>query len=454
MKLKIQNKNYTLFDFIKIPFFIAPGFSSLRIIDKLIYALIPSLQILLTAKFIDTAIAVFNSQSEKSRIYSPLIYIMLIIAYQYIGFALMGFVRARMDMRMTKEFRSAVIEKRASLEYLHIENNDTWDLINRVGGDPSGSVSNGLDTLIRMADMIVRVGSILIILLAQVWWAALIILAVSAPLFWLSIKSGKTNYNAWKEAEKHNRRAWYLQGVMTGRENVEERALFSYTNEINKRWYEKFITAYKINTKARKSQFIKMKGSSLITIVISVIIVGVLIVPLGSGTITIGMFMGLVTATFNLVQMMSWELTSITNQLSYSREYMKDLTEFSKLSENEGAADLPAVSVDEPECIEFINVSFCYPGTDVQILKNLSLTINAKQHYAFVGINGAGKTTLTKLLTGLYDNYTGDILIDGKNLRDYKQAELKTMFSVVYQDYAKYQIIMRDSNRQCTRNKR
>jgi ATP-binding cassette subfamily B protein len=45
----------------------------------------------------------------------------------------------------------------------------------------------------------------------------------------------------------------------------------------------------------------------------------------------------------------------------------------------------------------------------------------------------------------LYDNYTGDILIDKKNLRDFTQAELKAMFSIVYQDFAKYQIRLLDS---------
>ena len=48
-------------------------------------------------------------------------------------------------------------------------------------------------------------------------------------------------------------------------------------------------------------------------------------------------------------------------------------------------------------------------------------------------------------MTGLYDNYTGNILIDGKNLRSFAQAELKSMFSIVYQDFSKYQIHMIDS---------
>ncbi|MNP20635.1 Lipid A export ATP-binding/permease protein MsbA [compost metagenome] len=79
------------------------------------------------------------------------------------------------------------------------------------------------------------------------------------------------------------------------------------------------------------------------------------------------------------------------------------------------------------------------------ILKGLSLKLFSKRHYAFVGVNGAGKTTITKLLTGLYDNYAGEILIDGKKIRDFSQAELKSLFSIVYQDFAKYQVPMVDS---------
>ena len=62
-----------------------------------------------------------------------------------------------------------------------------------------------------------------------------------------------------------------------------------------------------------------------------------------------------------------------------------------------------------------------------------------------MGVNGAGKTTLTKLLTGLYDNYEGEILLDGRELRTFRQADLKALFSVVYQDFARYQISLDDN---------
>lgn len=67
------------------------------------------------------------------------------------------------------------------------------------------------------------------------------------------------------------------------------------------------------------------------------------------------------------------------------------------------------------------------------------------KHYAFVGVNGAGKTTIAKLITGLYTNYEGEILVDGRPLRSMSGAEIKGLSSVVYQDFARYYIPMYDN---------
>ena len=51
----------------------------------------------------------------------------MLIAHQYITFSLMGLARAKMDIKLTEVFRTAVTDKRAKLEYRHVENNETWD---------------------------------------------------------------------------------------------------------------------------------------------------------------------------------------------------------------------------------------------------------------------------------------------------------------------------------------
>src|SRR3712207_1165287 len=97
------------------------------------------------------------------------------------------------------------------------------------------------------------------------------------------------------------------------------------------------------------------------------------------------------------------------------------------------------------ESIEFKNVSFAYPGTSHKVLNNFSMYVEKNKHYAIVGKNGAGKSTFIKLLTGLYDDYEGEILINGKNIKTFTYEQLKAYFSIVYQDFAKYFISIKDN---------
>jgi ATP-binding cassette subfamily B protein len=124
---------------------------------------------------------------------------------------------------------------------------------------------------------------------------------------------------------------------------------------------------------------------------------------------------------------------------------MKDLTAFVALSEAKDALTEPDAEPIAFDSLEFRNVRFRYPGGDRLILDGLSFKLEAGRHYAFVGKNGAGKTTITKLVTGLYTEYGGEILINGKELREYPAGTLKALFSVVYQDFAKYYIAMKDN---------
>ena len=448
MKVNIlQNgKEYNLMDFIKTPFKVGPGLLLVKVVNQIISSIIPSIQVLVTASFIDTAIAIFNGNMEYNRIFIPLTGLMLIIIYQYLNSSLISYVNLKLEMSLTEIIRTEIAYKRSKLEYRHIENNDSWDIITRTCGDPIGKINGGFENILGALNIIIRVVSLLAILVIQVWWAAIVIIGICLPLFSLAIKGGRATYKANQEAEKHSRRAKYLHDVLSVRDNIEERALFGYSEELNNKWYGKYEEARKINLKVTLKYFIRIKASSLITVLISIFIIGVLLIPLSNGVITLGMFMGLVTATLGLIQMMSWNLSWITSELAKNREYLKDLTAFMDLTEQEGSLDLPEeADIVNFETIEFDNVSFKYPDTDRYILNGFNLRLDKNIHYAFVGINGAGKTTITKLLTGLYDNFEGEIRINGKSIRDYKQSQLKALFSVVYQDFAKYYISLKDN---------
>lgn len=437
-------KTYGFLDFVRIPMRVCPFYTVIKMINQAAAAITPSLQVLVTASFVDTALLIFAGSAECEAIWLPLLGLVLLIAYNNLNWQLMSFINLRSEMKLTRVYRSQIVEKRARLEYRCIEDNETWDLINRTCTDPVGKIRGGFDNLMGAAGIILRVGSLLSILMAQVFWAGIAIVAMSVPLFILAIRSGKEIYEENKEAMKFTRRADYLRSVLQGRESVEERALFGYTKEVNRLWHEKYEAARKINTSVTLKYFIRMKSSSLITVILSLLIICVLLFPLKSGAVSVGMFMALVTSTLNLIQMMSWELSNTMSEIARNTEYLKDLTAFAGLPETEGALDLPKESMTF-DSVEFRHVSFRYPGTERYILKDFCLRMEKGRHYAFVGVNGAGKTTITKLLTGLYREYEGEILLNEKPLSSYTQAELKAYFSVVCQDFARYQISLEDN---------
>ncbi|MEO6688983.1 MAG: ABC transporter ATP-binding protein [Dokdonella sp.] len=86
----------------------------------------------------------------------------------------------------------------------------------------------------------------------------------------------------------------------------------------------------------------------------------------------------------------------------------------------------------------FDNVGFRYPGAERWAVQNLSFTLRAGEVLALVGENGAGKTTLVKLLARLYEPDEGRILLDGRDLREYDLAQLRSHVGVIFQDFVRY----------------
>lgn len=83
--------------------------------------------------------------------------------------------------------------------------------------------------------------------------------------------------------------------------------------------------------------------------------------------------------------------------------------------------------------VEFKNVKFGY-NEDKIIIKNFNAKVKAGEKIAIVGPTGAGKTTIVKLLMRFYELNDGEIMLDGKNIKDYKREELESVFAMVLQD--------------------
>ncbi len=126
---------------------------------------------------------------------------------------------------------------------------------------------------------------------------------------------------------------------------------------------------------------------------------------------------------------LTWNITELIKRCNYAYEYVLFM-------EYPEAIPKGTAHVEKKQHrIEFRNVAFSYPGTDKKVLDGINITVEPGEHLSIVGLNGAGKTTFIKLLCRLYDPTSGEILLDGKNIKDYDYAEYMEQFAPVFQDF-------------------
>lgn len=106
--------------------------------------------------------------------------------------------------------------------------------------------------------------------------------------------------------------------------------------------------------------------------------------------------------------------------------------------------EIPPEDTDTAECelpdfsdgveIEFDHVSFAYPGSEKNVISDLSFHIKKGEHVALVGLNGAGKSTMLKLMMGMYEPTGGSIRLNGTDITRLGKKEIYRLYSAVFQD--------------------
>ncbi|WP_029185043.1 ABC transporter ATP-binding protein [Streptococcus suis] len=442
-----KSKIYGLRDILLIPIAINPALSVSYFLVTFIQSLFSTVMIVYaTSYFIETATKVLNTELAVEVIYTSLAYLLGIFAGGNLLEHLLNLLEVRIKISLETRLEPYLLERRSSLHYRYIEDADTWDLVERLTEDMVVNLLDGNKAFAIIFRNVAALLSILLFLLSQVWWAALMIAILSIPLFWFSMKIGTKNYDAWIEAWPYERRySYYSDDILTSREATQERSLFNYTDYVVEEYKKHFENARKIQQQNYLKSRIATTSTGLLMTILAFFILVFLINKIQHDFLNSGTYIGITTSVFTLAATVGGSLQDSMKRISYAKNCMDDLNSFLQLELQEGALTVPDKDVPVFETLAFQNVYFKYPHANNYTLKNLSFQLEAGKHYAFVGRNGSGKTTIIKLILRLYDQYEGTILLNGKNLKSYPLSTLKSMFSVVFQDFAKYQISIEDN---------
>jgi len=251
-------------------------------------------------------------------------------------------------------------------------------------------------------------------------------------------------YKRQKDMAPHNRRIDYINRIMYLKDYAKEIRLTNIFNLL-KRQYTDAITGV---AAVCKKYIMKSVGLHWLWVMFTFSFIF-------EGLLVYGAYRTLVSETMTLAQLAvitsmmvstTWILIGFTDSVTASFknglfvEYLRSFLEYEeKIPEDYDGAD-PGTEIDS---IEFRNVGFAYK--DVPVLKNLNMKFEGKKTYALVGHNGAGKSTIIKLLLRFYDPTEGEILLNGRNIKEYNLQKYRALFATAFQDNRMFSMSVADN---------
>lgn len=429
-----------------LPFRITPGITLLSLADRGIKLISAPLEVIATANFIDAAIeAAKNMSPEHWKIAVLwLACIVLIKVYGYLEEPFFDLMSAKKSQKEWRAIDYPAVGLQAGLQLRHIENSDTNDLISRTA-QPSGRLCG---IFWNAANLVVFTGRILsyaLILVASAPVYGWIILLAAFPMLFLARKSAMAQYQVKQEVTKAERKAWTFHDYLQSRECAAERNLFRYSGFLGEKFRKEFSYYTKRMLRTEVSWGVRRSAGYILLTALCAVEIFLLMPSVTAGAISAGLYISLIRALFSAADSIAFDLSPYLEKITADKEFLKEFNRYLELERMPGALEPMAEKTENFESLVFNHVSFTYPGTEKQVLKDVSFRMEAGRRYSLIGINGSGKSTVVKLILKLYDNYSGEIFLNGISLREWKLPDIKAMIGVVFQDFIRYDISLEDN---------
>jgi len=330
-----------------------------------------------------------------------------------------------------------IINKTAEIELKDLEDPDFYDKLERARRQTNSRVSLLTNILSQLQDIITVLSLVIALIYFEPWLILLLVLAI-IPSFINEIKFSQSSYSLARSWTVERRELDYLRHTGASDVTAKEIKLFGLTSFIS----ERFETlAHKYFLANKKLTVRRTFWGAIFNILGVLAYYGayvLIIIRVVGGFLTVGELTFL-SGSFSRLRSRLQGMFFRFSRISESALYLKDYFDF---------LDIKVQKLDDKKLLplpnqiingfEFRNVCFRYPDTPKDVLTDLSFNLKTGEKLAFVGENGAGKTTLIKLILRFYEPDSGQILLDGIDIRRYGKSDYQQMFGVIFQDFIKY----------------
>ena len=336
----------------------------------------------------------------------------------------------RMTYGMVKNIRHEAFVRIQKFPISYIDANRTGDVVSRVITDVDQFADGLLLGFTQFFNGIMTILGTLVFMVLINHWLALLVVLLTPLSFFVASFIAKRTYSMFKlQSEIRSEQTAFIDEMISGHKLVvafnRERQVTEEFDGINERLGKASLRAIFFSSLVNPStRFVNSTVYALVALV------GAMLCINFPDMLTIGMLSSFLaystqyTKPFNEI---SGVITELQNSIACAQRVFE-------LIEAPILQDVPTQSnVRFTGNVEFKNVCFSYTP-EKPLIKNFNLTVSSGQRVAIVGPTGCGKTTLINLLMRFYDVNSGEILLDGINIRDISRQELRSSFGMVLQD--------------------
>ena len=347
---------------------------------------------------------------------------------------------------VTNHIKLKIMNKAKEVDLASFDSPDFYAKMENANREAGNRPIQVLRATFSIASAIISIVSFIIVLAAVGFLPVLLVIVVAIPSTIINFVYRRKNHNYVFRRSKDRRQMSYYSDVIVNKDMVKEIRMLDLADNFIDRYSQVFKRYFKGLKKLIVEEFLWNVGATLLSTAVNCVLFVLIARGVFEGKYEIGYF-SLYTGALNSIASGIATLITTTASIYEGTLFINNMIAFME--------EEPTVKpiLDEPRSIErgighvieFRDVSFHYPGIDRNVINHVDLTIHAGETIVIVGLNGAGKTTLIKLLTRLYDPTEGMILLDGHDIREYDLKELYDLFGIVFQDYGKYAVSVRDN---------
>lgn len=339
-----------------------------------------------------------------------------------------------------------IMNKAKSVDLASFDTTEFYEKLENANREAGMRPVQILNSTFKIFSTLITIISFVVVLIAVSPLAPAIIVILAIPSAIINFIYRKKNADYIRRRSKDRRVMNYYSSIITNKDMVKEIKMFSLSDVFIGRYKETFKRYFKGLKKLFVTEGLWHIALTVLNAVANCAILIYIAVQVCNGNVLVGNYSLYVSALSGISGGVG-TLISTTATIYEGTLFIDNMIVFMKREQTiKPIIDSPRIPERQiPHVIEFKNVSFRYPDTERDVIKNVSFKIEPGETVVLVGLNGAGKTTLVKLLTRLYDPTEGQILLDGHDIREYDVAELYSMFGIIFQDFGKYAVSAKEN---------